>query len=61
MILRLGMSLDISDSEDTEADFLYVIWSKVYRVFSLLFTVTSTNGFYSPPSMSESGLKLIVM
>ncbi len=26
---------------------------------SLLFTVTSTNGFYSPPLSSKSGLKLV--
>jgi hypothetical protein len=37
MIQRLGLSLDISDSEDTEANFLDVIWSKVLRVFSPFF------------------------
>jgi hypothetical protein len=25
----------------------------------MLFTVTSTNGFYSPPPLSKSGLKLV--
>jgi hypothetical protein len=30
----------------TEAEFLEVIGTKVLRVYLLLFTVTSTNGFY---------------
>ncbi len=30
----------------TEAEFLEVIGAKVLRVYLLLFTVTSTNGFY---------------
>ncbi len=36
-------------------------WDKVVRVSSLLFKVTSTNGFYSPspPSLSKSGLKMV--
>jgi hypothetical protein len=33
----------------TEAEFLDLIWSKSKEFSSLLFTVTSTNGFYSPP------------
>ncbi len=32
----------------TEAKFWGVIGTKILRVFSLLFTVTSTNGFYAP-------------
>ncbi len=44
-----------------EAEFLDVIGTKVFRVSSLLFTVTSTNRFYSPPPPppSKSGLKLV--
>ncbi len=41
-----------------EAEFLDVIGTKVLRVSSLLFTVTSTNRFTSSP-LSKSGLKLI--
>jgi hypothetical protein len=56
MIQRLGLSLDLSDSEDTEADFLDVIWSKSKR-FSCApcysHAVTSINGFYSPPLLFE--------
>ncbi len=37
----------------TEAEFLDVIGTKVLRVSSLLFTVSSTNGFYSPPPPLE--------
>jgi hypothetical protein len=34
-------------------------WDKSFQSFSsLLFTVTSTNGFYSLPFLSKSGLKL---
>ncbi len=42
----------------TEAEFVEVIGAKVLRV--LFFTVTSTNGFYSPSSLlSKSGLNLV--
>jgi hypothetical protein len=43
----------------TEADFLYLIGTTDFRVFSLLFTVTSTNGYYCPFHLSKSGLKLV--
>jgi hypothetical protein len=36
------------------------IWDKILKSFSsFLFTVTSTNGFYSPNPLSKSGLKLV--
>jgi hypothetical protein len=38
----------VMKSLTSEAEFLEVIGTKVLRVSSLLFTVTSTNGFYSP-------------
>ncbi len=41
-----------------EDEFLNVIGTKVLRVSSLLFKVTSTNGFYSPSTLSKSRLKL---
>jgi hypothetical protein len=62
MIQRLGLSLDISDSEDTEADFLDVIWSKVLRVFLLAIhshLSLLTDFTPLPLSLSESGLKLV--
>jgi hypothetical protein len=34
-------------------------WDKSQEFSSLLFTVTSTNGFYPPPPPSKSGLKLV--
>ncbi len=42
-----------------EAEFLDVIGTKKSQeIFSLLFTVISTDGFYSP-HLSKSGLKLV--
>jgi hypothetical protein len=37
----------------TEAEFLDVIGTTVFRVFLLEFTVTSTNGFLSPSFFSK--------
>jgi hypothetical protein len=51
--------VETSSRETTEAEFLDVIKKKVLRVFLLAFTVTSTIGFYSPPPLSKSGLKLV--
>ncbi len=36
-----------------------VIGTKVLRVFLLVFTVTSTSGFYSPPPVEQSCLNLV--
>jgi hypothetical protein len=42
-----------SDRLQTEAESLNVIGTKVLRVSFLLFTVTSTYGFYSPPPFEQ--------
>jgi hypothetical protein len=42
-----------------EAEFLDVIGTKVSEFFSLLFTVTCTNGFYPLPHLNKSCLKLV--
>ncbi len=41
-----------------EAEFMDVIVTKVLKG---LFTVSSTNGFYSPAPLSKGGLKLVLM
>ncbi len=57
-----GCITKFGNISSTKAEFLDAIKTKVLTFSSLLFTVTATNGFYSPSpptTRSKKGLKLV--
>ncbi len=52
-------TMSMISTVSSEAEFLDVIETKSSKFSSLLFKITSTNGFYSVPPLSKSDLKLV--